>query len=199
MADLGSAEGGRFLEGAYGCAVSRGGVRRVRPMVVTSLSGPVLSFYGPWGWGGGGRGLWHPHTPRKLRLGNRLYDLCAFGARLSHFPFKFTALGVINEGVGASWSLWRGGGRPPPPPLNPPLIPGGWSRNSGGGGAGADPGTLEGGGAGADPGTLEGGGGAGADPGTLEGGGGGSGSSKGRSVGIFKLTSKISLSKWGLG
>ena len=52
--------------------------------------------------GGGGRGLWHPHTPRKLRLGNRLYDLCAFGARLSHFPFKFTALGVINEGVGAS-------------------------------------------------------------------------------------------------
>ena len=77
-----------------------GGVRRVRPMVATSLSGPVLSFYGPWG--GGGRGLWHPHTPRKLRLGNRLYDLCAFGARLSHFPFKFTALGVINEGVGAS-------------------------------------------------------------------------------------------------
>ena len=64
--------------------------------------GTVLSFYGPWGWGGGGRGLWHPHTPRKLRLGNRLYDLCAFGARLSHFPFKFTALGVINEGVGAS-------------------------------------------------------------------------------------------------
>ena len=31
-----------------------GGVRRVRPMVATSLSGPVLSFYGPWGWGGGG-------------------------------------------------------------------------------------------------------------------------------------------------
>ena len=30
-----------------------GGVRRVRPMVATSLSGPVLSFYGPWGWGGG--------------------------------------------------------------------------------------------------------------------------------------------------
>ena len=46
--------GGRFLEGAYGCAVSRGGgVRRVRPMVATSLSGPVLSCYGPWGWGGG--------------------------------------------------------------------------------------------------------------------------------------------------
>ena len=31
-----------------------GGVRRVRPMVATSLSGPVLSFYGPWGGGGGG-------------------------------------------------------------------------------------------------------------------------------------------------
>ena len=123
VADLGSAEGGgRFLEGAWVsvqvCPPPKlielfprlgqqtggggGGVRRVRPMVATSLSGPVLSCYGPWGWGGGGRGLWHPHTPRKLRLGNRLYDLCAFGARLSHFPFKFTALGVINEGVGAS-------------------------------------------------------------------------------------------------
>ena len=102
VADLGSAEGGGgSWRGRMGVPyLGGGGVRRVRPMVATSLSGPVLSFYGLGG--GGGRGLWHPHTPRKLRLGNRLYDLCAFGARLSHFPFKFTALGVINEGVGAS-------------------------------------------------------------------------------------------------
>ena len=123
MADLGSAEGGggRFLEGAW---VS---VQVCPPPEINrafSKAGPInggggaYAGYVLWwlrhcrdpfyrfmvlgGGGGGGRGLWHPHTPRKLRLGNRLYDLCAFGARLSHFPFKFTALGVINEGVGAS-------------------------------------------------------------------------------------------------
>ena len=79
MADLGSAEGGAVPGGGLGvCAgmpppppeINRafskagptnggggGGVRRVRPMVATSLSGPVLSFYGPWGWGVGGGGV----------------------------------------------------------------------------------------------------------------------------------------------
>ena len=106
VADLGSAEGGgRFLEGAYGCAVSRGGGAYAGYVLwwLRHCRDPFYRFMVlGGGGGGGGRGLWHPHTPRKLRLGNRLYDLCAFGARLSHFPFKFTALGVINEGVGAS-------------------------------------------------------------------------------------------------
>ena len=65
---------------------------------------------------GSGRGLWHPHTPRKLRLGNRLYDLCAFGARLSHFPFKFTALGHKRRGGGVVIPLKGGAAAPPPPP-----------------------------------------------------------------------------------
>ena len=55
VADLGSAEGGGgSWRGRMGVPYLGGGVRRVRPMVATSLSGPVLSFYGPWGWGGGG-------------------------------------------------------------------------------------------------------------------------------------------------
>ena len=72
MADLGSAEGGAVPGGGLGvCAgmpppeINRafskagptnggGGVRRVRPMVATSLSGPVLSFLWSLGVGVGG-------------------------------------------------------------------------------------------------------------------------------------------------
>ena len=94
-----------------------GGVRRVRPMVATSLSGPVLSFYGPWGWGGGGYRTVAPTHTKKTEIGQSAVR--SMRLRRSPQPLSLQIYSPgrhKRRGGGVVIPLKGGAGAPPAPP-----------------------------------------------------------------------------------